>query len=53
MGYKVDFTEVGTPIIEKDALGEIFPTPQAYKEFAKQCLFDINFDEKLENLRID
>ena len=42
-----------SPIIEKDVLGEIFPTPQAYKEFAKQCLFNMNLDEKLDKLRLD
>jgi len=42
-----------SPIIEKDILGEIFSTPQVYKEFAKQCLFDINFNEKIGNLHID
>ena len=42
-----------SPIIDKDILGEMFPTPHSYKEFAKQCIFSINLNEKLGNLRID
>lgn len=42
-----------SPIIDKDVLGQMFPTPQSYKEFAKQCLLDVNLDDKLGNLRID
>ncbi|MFH1424040.1 MAG: transposase [Candidatus Nealsonbacteria bacterium] len=42
-----------SPIIDRDVLGEMFPTPQSYKEFAKQCLFGMNLDEKLGKLRLD
>jgi len=42
-----------SPIIDKDVLGEMFQTPQSYKEFAKQCLFGMNLDEKLGKLRLD
>jgi len=40
------------PIIDKDILGEIFSTPEKYKMFAKDCIFAINFKEKLEGLDI-
>ena len=40
-------------IIDKDVLGAMFPTPQSYKEFTKQCLSDMNFDEKLDKFRLD
>ncbi len=42
-----------SPIIDKDILREIFPTPHSYKEFARQCIYDANFNQKLEKLRID
>ena len=42
-----------SPIISKDILGEMFETPEKYKEFAKYCLQSINFKEKLESLTID
>lgn len=42
-----------SPIIDKDVLGEMFPTAQSYKEFAKQCLLRMSLDETLGNLRID
>lgn len=40
-------------IIEKGVLGELFPVPEKFKEFAKQCLFGMNLDEKLEKLKLD
>lgn len=46
-------TNRNSPIIDKDILGEIFPTPHSYREFAKQCTLDMNLDEKLGQLRID
>jgi len=42
-----------SPIIEKDVLGEFFPTPESYKTFAKQCMLRMNLDEKLSKLRLD
>jgi len=45
--------ERNSPIIDKGVLGEMFPTPELYKEFAKQCMLGINLDEKLEKLRLD
>lgn len=42
-----------SPIIEKDILGPMFPTPESYREFAKQCMLDINLEDKLGRLRID
>ena len=45
--------ERNSPIIEKGVLGEMFPTPKKYKEFARQCMLDMNLDEKLGQLKID
>ncbi|MBI2041641.1 MAG: transposase [Candidatus Nealsonbacteria bacterium] len=42
-----------SPIISKDVLKQMFPTPYSYKEFAKQCLLSANLDDKLDKLRID
>ncbi|OWK26856.1 MAG: hypothetical protein US76_03195 [Parcubacteria group bacterium GW2011_GWA2_38_13b] len=32
------------PIIEKDILGELFPTPKAYKNFVRDYLLDEDVD---------
>ena len=45
--------ERNSPIIGKGILGEMFPTPESYKEFAKQCMLGTNLDEKLDKLRLD
>ena len=42
-----------SPIIDKGILGEMFPTPESYKEFAEQCMLEANLDEKLDKLRLD
>lgn len=42
-----------SPIITKDVLGELLFDHIKYKEFAEQCLFDMNLDEKLGKLKID
>lgn len=42
-----------SPIIEKGMLGEMFPTPEKYKEFAKQCMIDMDLERKLGHLKID
>lgn len=36
-----------SPIIDKDILGELFPTPKSYKEFARECILGMNLEEKL------
>ena len=42
-----------SPIIEKGVLWGMFPTPEKYKEFAKQCMLEMNLDEKLDKLKLD
>ncbi|PKL72170.1 hypothetical protein CVV26_02770 [Candidatus Kuenenbacteria bacterium HGW-Kuenenbacteria-1] len=42
-----------SPIIDKDILGEMFPTPESYKKFAKQCMLGMCLDEKLNDLKFD
>ena len=42
-----------SPIIDKDVLGKMFPTPDSYKKFAKQCLFYTEPDEILKDLYIE
>lgn len=37
-----------SPIVDKDILGELFTSPEKYKEFARQCLARVNLDEKFE-----
>jgi len=34
-------------IIDKDLLGELFPTSKIYKEFARDCILGMNLEEKL------
>lgn len=46
-------SERNSPIIDKDILGEIFPSFRDYKRFAKDCVFSINLREKLGMLTID
>lgn len=41
-----------SPIIDKDVLGKMFPTPESYKNFAKQCIQGTNLDEKLDKLKL-
>ena len=45
--------ERNSPIIDKDVLGELFSSPEEYKEFARQCLEQINLDDKLGGLTLD
>lgn len=40
-------------IIDKDILGELFPKPKEYKEFARQCITGINLDDKLGKLTLE
>ncbi len=42
-----------SPIINRDILAEMFETPEKYKEFARDCILSMNFEERLEALAID
>ena len=45
--------ERNSPIIDKDVLGELFSNPKEYKEFARQCLEQIDLDNKLGKLTLE
>ncbi len=45
--------ERNSPIVDKDTLGEVFPSFRDYKRFAKGCIFSMNLREKLGILTID
>ena len=42
-------------IVEKELLGNMFPSPQKYREFAKGCIIGMDLDRKIElgNLSFD
>ena len=42
-----------SPIIEKSIAGDMFPSVEEYREFAKKCMFDMNLDDKLSKLIFD
>ncbi len=42
-----------SPIIDKDILGELFESSEEYKEFARQCLEQINLDNELGKLTLE
>ena len=42
-----------SPIIDKELLGEIFPTPEQYKEFARECILGMDLDKKLNDLTLE
>jgi len=42
-----------SPIISKELLGELFPSPEQYKEFARECILGMDLDEKLGGLTIE
>ncbi len=42
-----------SPIINKDVLGELFNSPKEYKEFAKQCLSQMDLDEKMGKFKLE
>ena len=42
-----------SPIVDKDVLDELFGSPEEYKEFARQCLQEMNLDKKLEKFKLD
>jgi putative transposase len=49
-----DFADArNSPLIDKDILGELFNSPEKYKEFARQCLEKMNLDEKLDKLTLE
>lgn len=37
-------------IIDESIISEIFPNPKEYKAFARDCILNINLDEKLEDV---
>jgi putative transposase len=39
-----------SPIIEKSIAGNMFSSAKEYREFVKQCMLDINLDDKLGKL---
>lgn len=46
-----DYMEDKEPIIiEKDILGEIFSSPDEYKNFARECIIEMNLEEKINHL---
>lgn len=45
--------ERNSPIIDKDVLGKLFSNPKEYKEFARQCLEEINLYNKLGKLTLE
>lgn len=42
-----------SPIIDRDILGEVFATPEDYKEFARDAMMARALDEELDNLTFD
>lgn len=42
-----------SPIIDKDILGDMFPTPESYRKFAKECFLSMNFEQKLGSLTFE
>lgn len=42
-----------SPIIDKDILGDFFSSPEEYKEFARQCLTQIDINGKLGKLTLE
>ncbi len=40
-------------IIDKEIFTEIFSNPKEYKEFAHECMLNMNFDEQLENFILE
>lgn len=45
--------DTNSPIIEKDILGELFPTQEKYRDFVRQCMLSMNLSEKLGPLTFD
>ena len=53
-GSLADYAGVrNSPIIDKDVLGELFNSPEEYKEFARQCLEETDLKEKLGKLTLE
>lgn len=42
-----------SPIIDKDLLGEMFPTPEKYRQFARGCLTKVNLEMQLGALTLE
>ena len=42
-----------SPIIDKDVLGELFSTPEEYKDFAKQCITKMDIERRLDKLTLE
>ena len=42
-----------SPIIQKELLGELFPTPEQYKKFARECILGMNLDKRLGDLTFE
>ena len=42
-----------SPIITKDLLGEMYPTPSAYKKLAYECLVRMDIEERLKKLKLE
>ena len=42
-----------SPIIDTDILGEIFSSPEEYKEFARDCILGMDMDEELGILELE
>ncbi len=42
-----------SPLIEKSVLGEMFSSAKDYRDFAKQCMLDVNFGQEIGKLAIE
>jgi hypothetical protein len=42
-----------SPIIEKDLAGEFFKGPADFNKFARECMENLDLDEKVDNLKLD
>ena len=43
----------GTQIVNKDIAKDFFPKPSDFKEFAKECMFNLNLEDELEDLTFE
>jgi len=42
-----------SPIIDKDLLGDLFPSKKDYKKFARECILRMSLEKRLGDLAID
>ena len=42
-----------SPIIEKEILGDLFPTPAAYKEFCRDCIMGMDLEDNIKDLTFE